>query len=187
MLDFDRVKNKEITLAELVADLTVQEMHDLTDEMIDTMAQLIEGCTDADVVFQPSDPKANDTFATNPDEVGIAWTLGHLIVHCTASSEEAAFLAAEMARGVEHHGRSRYETPWENVTTIAQCRQRLEESRKMRHACLDIWPAEPNLTLTYQAWSSRPPINAVERFVSGLSHDNSHLEQIAEVVAQAHA
>ncbi|MEZ4680405.1 MAG: DinB family protein [Caldilineaceae bacterium] len=187
MLAFDRVANKEVTLSDLVADLSVQDMHELTDEMVDTMLQLIDGCTDADVVFTPVDPKANDTFAENPEEVNIAWTLGHLIVHCTASSEEAAFLAAEMARGVENHGRSRYETPWEEVTTIAQCRARLEESRKMRHACLDIWPAEPNLTLTYQPWSSRPPINAVERFVSGLSHAHSHLAQIADVVAQARA
>lgn len=187
MLAFERVTNKEITLSELVADLTVQDLHDLTDEMIDTMFGLIEGCTDADVVFTPVDPEANDTFADNPEEVNIAWTLGHLIVHCTASSEEAAFLSAEMARGVENHGRSRYETPWEEVTTIAQCRERLEESRKMRHACLDVWPAQPNLTLTYQPWASRPPINAVERFVTGLSHDNSHLAQIKDVVAQAHA
>lgn len=187
MLAFERVANKEVTLSDLVADLTVQDLHDLTDEMVDTMVGLIDGCTDADVVFTPVDPEANDTFADNPEEVGIAWTLGHLIVHCTASSEEAAFLAAEMARGVENHGRSRYETPWESVTTIAQCQARLEESRKMRHACLDVWPAEPNLTLTYQPWSSRPPINAVERFVSGLSHDNNHLAQIKDVVAQAQA
>ncbi len=187
MLAFERVTNKEITMSDLVAGLTVQDMHDLTDEMLDTILGLIDGCTDADVVFEPVDPKANDTFATNPDEVGIAWTLGHLIVHCTASSEEAAFLAAEMARGVENHGRSRYETEWESVTTIAQCQQRIEESRRMCHACLEIWPDEPNLTLTYQPWSSRPPINAVERFVSGLSHANSHLAQIGEVVAQARA
>ena len=52
MLAFERVTNKEISLNELVAELTVQDMHDLTDEMIDTMVQLVDGCTDADVVFR---------------------------------------------------------------------------------------------------------------------------------------
>ena len=53
MLAFNRVGNKEITFEELVADLSVQELHDLTDEMIDQMLTLIDGCTDSDVTFQP--------------------------------------------------------------------------------------------------------------------------------------
>jgi hypothetical protein len=187
MLAFERVTNQEITFDQLVADLTVQDLHDLTDEMIDTMLQLIDGCTDAAVVFAPVDPHANDTFADKADEVGIAWTLGHVIVHCIASAEESAFLAAEMARGVENHGRSRYETPWEEVTTITQCREQLEESRQMRHASLAMWPTKPHLALRYQPWPTAPEFNAVGRFVLGLSHDNSHLGQIADVVAQARA
>ena len=71
------------------------------------------------VTFQPVDPVANDTFAADPADVKLAWTLGHVIVHATASSEESAFLAAEMARGVANHGRSRSETAWETVTTIS--------------------------------------------------------------------
>ncbi|MEZ4620359.1 MAG: hypothetical protein R2867_33310 [Caldilineaceae bacterium] len=84
---FDRVANKEVTLSKATfADLSVQDMHELTIEMVDTMLQLIDGCTDADVVFTPVDPKANDTFAENPEEVNVPGRLGHLIVHCTASS-----------------------------------------------------------------------------------------------------
>jgi len=136
-------------------------------------------------VFTPTDPTANDTFASNTAEVGIAWALGHLIVHTTASAEESAFLAAEMARGVENHGRSRYETPWDGVTTIEECQQRLEESRQLRQATLAMWPAQPHLEIAYRPWPSAPEINAVGRFILGLSHDDSHLGQLEDIVRQA--
>jgi hypothetical protein len=73
------------------------------------------------------------------------------------------------------------------VTTIAQCRQRLEESRRMRLASLDMWPNEPYLDNSYRPRPDREPINAVGRFVGGLRHDDSHLEQIAKIIGQAHA
>ena len=187
MLDFSRVNNKEISITELAAGLTKADLYALTGEMVSTMEQLIADCTDADVTFQPVDPAANDTFASKSEDAGIAWTLGHVIVHTTASSEESAFLAAEMARGVENHGRSRYETPWEEVTTIAQCRQRLQESLRIRQASLELWPDQPNLDITYKPWPTAPDINAVVRFVFGLSHDDSHLGQIADIVSQAKA
>ena len=109
-----------------------------------------------------------------------------MIVHATASSEEAAFLAAELARGVPvREGRSRYEVPWPTVTTIEQCRVRLEESRRMRRASLDMWPNPPHLANTFKSWSGDQRYNAIVRFVFGLSHDDSHLRQIAEIVRQA--
>src|SRR5262249_22367636 len=114
--------------------------------------------------------------------------LGHLIVHVTASSEEAAAIAAELARGVPHRGgRSRSEVHWTTVTTLAQCRERLEESRRMRLASLEMWPANPHLDNTYIPREVMPPLHAVIRFVNGLSHDDSHLAQISEVVQQARA
>jgi hypothetical protein len=185
MLDFTPVQAKKMTMNELAAPLSLGDLRQLTNEMIDHMLVLITDCTDADVVFQPVDTAAEDKYAANPNDTAIAWTLGHVVVHATASSEESAFLAAEMARGVEHHGRSRYETPWETVTTINQCRHRLEESRRMRLASLDLWPDEPNLDLTYEPWAGAPPINAKARFIFGLRHDNSHLAQIAEIVRQS--
>lgn len=185
MLDFTPVRNKAITMAELSAGLTVADLRALTDEMVDAMLALIANCTDADVVFQPIDPTADDPFAANADEANMAWTLGHVIVHTTASAEESAFLAAEMARGVPNHGRSRYETPWQSVTTIAQCRRRLEESRRIRLASLDMWPDSPHFDLTYRPWPSAGEINCVARFVLGLLHDDDHLAQIAEIVRQA--
>ena len=187
MLDFAAVRAEKITFDQLIADLKVDDLHRLTDEMVDTILAMVADCTDADVTFTPVDPDANDTFAARPEDVGISWTLGHVIVHTTASAEESAALAAEMARGVPNHGRSRSEVPWETVTTIAQCRARLEESRRMRHASLHMWPDQPHLDLTYQPYPSRPEINAVGRFVGGLRHADSHLGQIADVVAQAKA
>ncbi|MFQ5342776.1 MAG: DinB family protein [Anaerolineae bacterium] len=185
MLDFTQVREREITLGELVAGLTAADLRELTNGMIDTMLDLIADCGDEDVTFVPVDPDANDTYATDEAEKNIAWALGHVIVHTTASAEESAAIAAELARGVEYHGRSRSEVPWQTVTTIQQCRQRLEESRRMRLASLDMWPAHPHLDNTYEPWKAVGEINAVGRFVLGLFHDDSHLEQIADIVRQA--
>jgi hypothetical protein len=177
MLDFTPVWNKEITLGQMTADLIPDDLRGLTNEMIDALFGLIADCVDADVTFQPVDPATGEQ----------GWTLAHVIAHTTAGGEEAAFLAAEMARGVPEHGRSRYEVPWETITTIAQCRRRLEESRRMRLASLNMWPDQPHLDNTYVPREGAEPINAVVRFVNGLRHDDDHLGQIADVVAQATA
>jgi hypothetical protein len=187
MLDFEAVRDKRITLAKLVTGLTRDDLRDLTNEMVNTLLELIAGCTDADVPFIPVDPQAHDPFAKTEEEVSLAWNLGHVVVHTTASAEESAALAAELARGVENHGRSRYETPWETVMTIAQCRRRLEESRRMRLASLAMWPDEPHLDNVYEPWPGAPQVNAIGRFVLGLMHDDSHIDQVAEIVRQAQA
>jgi hypothetical protein len=187
MIDFTPVRKQQVTIAELTADLTIEDLRRLTDEMVDRMLALIAGCTDADVIFRPVDPEAYDNFAVVPEEVEMAWTLGHVIVHTTASAEESAFLAAELARGVPFHGRSRSEQPWNKVTTVAQCRHRLEESRRMRLASLDIWPDRPDLDNSYEPWPGVGQINAVGRFVTGLWHDDNHLGQIVDIVRQAEA
>ncbi len=174
-------------MSDLAASLTCNDLRALTHEMIDKEMELLRDCVDADVVFQPVDPIANDTFAATDAEKGLAWTLGHVIVHGTASSEESAFLAAEMARGVANHGRSRSEVPWKSVTTIRQCRDRLEESRRMRLATLDVWPTEAHLHVVYEPYPGAAEMNAVTRFIGGLSHEDSHLGQIADIVRQARA
>ncbi len=188
MFDFTPVIQKQKKLSELTTSLTADDLRSYTNEMIDTMQSLIAACVDADVTFEPSDPLANDTHAETEAELHIAWTLGHIIVHVTASAEESAFLAAELARGVNFHGRSRSEVPWQTVTSIAQCRDRLEESRKIRLAMLEAWPARPHLDNIYEVpgWPIGP-INCVTRFMLGLSHDNAHLAQITDVVQQAQA
>ena len=187
MLDFDLVRRRRATLAALVEPLNIDDLRELTNEMIDRQLELMDGCVDADVAFVPDDPEANDRYAADESDVKLAWTLGHVIVHVTASSEEKAFLAAEQARGISREGRSRSETPWETVETMDQVRRRLEESRRMRLASLDMWPDEPNLDLTILYKYVNGPINAKARFVLGLMHDDDHLGQIAEIVQQARA
>jgi hypothetical protein len=184
MLDFSPLRDQTLTMSELAADLGPDDLRRLSDEMVDTILRSIRDCEDADVVFVPADPEADDPYAVDVAERYMSWTLGHVIVHTTASAEESAALAAELARGVDYHGRSRSEVPWRTVITVAQCRQRLEESRRMRLASLDMWPDEPDLDNTYQSFSGEP-INAVARFVWGLKHDDDHLGQIAATVQQA--
>lgn len=188
MLDFTPVRSKEITYTELCQNLSVDDLRSLTNRMIDHQLDLIADATDAHVVFEPEDPQAKDEAAATDAEVNMPWTLGHVIVHVTASSEEAAFLAAEMARGVEFEPRrSRSEVHWTTVQTIEQCRARLEESRRMRLASLDLWPDKAYMENTYVSPHSGLEINPVMRFVFGLSHDDNHLGQIRDILAQAEA
>jgi len=187
MLDFQALKEKRVKLMDLVAGLGPDDLRRLTDGMIDDMLAAVAGCTDADAVFVPEDPAADDPYADNLADANLAWTLGHVIVHTTASAEESAALASILARGAEIQGRSRYEVPWQTVTTIAQCRERLEESRRMRHASLAMWPDQPHLDNCYTPSLSTGAINCVGRFVLGLRHDWDHIGQIREIVRQAKA
>lgn len=187
MLDFEDVRCKRKTVNELADPLSLDELRRLTDEMVDRMLALIEGCQDADVTFEPLDPKANDVHAATPEEVHMPWTLGHVIVHATASAEEAAAVAAELGRGVPYHGRSRYETFWKDVKTIAACRARLEESRRMRLASLDMWPAVPHMDNMAEIIPGWPPMDPKGRYVLGLMHDDGHLDHLADIVRQAKA
>mgnify|MGYP000665625800 CR=1 FL=1 len=187
MINLDYLTERKVTFAKLVAGLTPDDLRALTNQMIGRQLALIAGCDDAAVVFVPDDPNADDPYAAEPTEVKLAWTLGHVIVHVTATSEETAFIAAELARGVVREGRSRYETPWETVTTIAQCRERLEESRCLRLATLDVWPNPPHLDVTVPYRRLPEPVNAIGRFLMGLVHDVDHLGQIEEIVRQAQA
>ena len=188
MFDFTPLLHSQAKLSELTAHLTIDDLRHYTNEMIDAMLNLIADCIDADVTFSPIDPEANDAYAETEAEVHLAWTLGHVIVHTTASAEESAFLAAELARGVKFHGRSRHEVPWLTVTSIAQCRERLEESRRMRLVSLELWPHPPYLENSYEIpGRSTGPINCVTRFMLGLRHDDGHLAQIKSIVQQCKA
>lgn len=188
MMDFTAIRHKQVSWAEFTKGLTINDLRDLTHEMVDTMLGYTADCTDADVVFVPDDPNARDTYAANEEDVNLPWTLGHVIVHTTASAEESAALAAELARGVPVQSRrSRREVPWQTVTTITQCRQRLEESRRLRLASLDMWPDAPDLENWYQSREGGTKMTAVVRFMLGLLHDDSHLGQIQDIVRQAQA
>ena len=184
MLDFTSVKNKTVSFSDLARDLTKTDLRNLTNEMIDTMLSIISDATDEDVVFVPQDPNADDPFGI-PEEKDLVWTLGHVAVHTTASSEESAALALTLARGLIPEGRSRYEVPWRSVQTIDQVRHRFEESRRMRLAMLDAWPDEPHFEVTYAPSPRFGSYNAISRFIMGLYHDDDHLGQLREIMRQA--
>ena len=184
MLDFQPVREKKITLQEFVRGLTKEDLRRELNELYDEVLRLIANCNDLDVTFEPVDEKANDPYAVKGEQT-IAWTLGHVIVHLTASMEEAAAIASELARGVKYHGRSRSEIPWREATTIEFCRRRLEESRHMCLASLEMWPDIPHMENTYSPAEGAVPHTAVSRFASGLRHASDHLGQIAAIVSQA--
>ena len=186
VIDFGAVRAHRTTLAALVADLSVEDLAAATGRSIDQIEEFLAGATDEDVNFVPEDPEAHDSAASDPSEEAIAWTLGHLVVHVTASSEESAAMAAEMARGVPSHGRSRWEVPWQTMTSIAACRHRLAESRRMRLASLNMWPDSPPSQIApndeMPSWKQ-----AKERFARGLQHEESHFDQFRDVASQARA
>ncbi len=172
-------------MQDLATGLRREDLAKLTREMCAIQLALIEDARDEDAVFVPEDPEANDTFASQPEDVGLSWTLGHVVVHATASSEEAAALALVLARGLPVEGRSRYEVPWEQARTAAFLRHRIDESMRMRLSMLAAWPDEPHLDNLYSPAAGRPPMNAVARFLGGLAHDDSHLDQIRNIMIQA--
>ncbi len=184
MLDFTPVKNHTQSFVEFTNGMTKTDLQRYTNEMIDTELDIIANAHDADVVFVPVDPQAKDPFG-KPEENELAWTLGHVIVHATASSEEAAALSSALARGLVPGERSRYEVEWRTLTTVAQLRQRLEESRRMQLALLESWPDEPHLDLMQTL--SFGQFNATARLIVGLLHSDSHLEQLREIMRQATA
>ncbi len=184
MIDFDLVRHGRLELNDLARGLTPAALAAASRAMTADLIGRLRAGIDEDVTFVPDDPGADDSFAVDAAEAGLAWTLGHVIVHVTASAEEAACLAAELARGVEHHGRSRYEVPWPAIVTIVACRDRLRESERMILATLGTWPDEPHLEVAYT--TSRGSLrNAPARFLGGLLHADSHRGQVSEILRQA--
>ena len=169
-------------------DYTIDDLRRATNESIDYLLSLLADLDDADIVFDPVDPDADDPYAVEGEE-HIGWNIGHLITHVTATSEEGAAFSSLLARGVAASERPRYETPWREMRTKARCIQRLEESRRVRLAYLNTWPDEPHLD-TYREVSERflevfGPMNAPAAFLFALSHEVGHYEQIENVKRQA--
>jgi hypothetical protein len=75
--------------------------------------------------------------------------------------------------------------PWEQARTAAFIRRRIQESLRMRLAMLAAWPDKPHLENFYTPYAGRPPMNAMGRFIGGLAHDDSHLEQMRKIMGQA--
>lgn len=187
MIDFTPITERKINWNRFASQFNKQDLVQQTNDLTDTILDMIADATDQDVTFPPTDDEAHDPYAENPDEVKLGWNLGHIIVHLTASNEESAFLAAELARGVDiSPRRSRWEVGWESVTTIEQCRHRLEESRRMLLASLEMWPDSPHLDNSYTTQTGLK-ITPLVRFLLGQNHAVSHLDQIKKVLRQAQA
>jgi hypothetical protein len=185
-IDAAAVWSGKRTMANLAAGYDLDDLRRLTDGLVDEALGLVDGLADVDVVFVPVDPDADDPGAA-AEEAAMPWTLGHVVVHATAGSEEGAAAALTLARGAPLEGRPRYEVPWETVTTIGQVVHRLEESRRMRKAMLAAWPDEPHLDQTTTPIPRLGPMNAVGRYLLGLMHEEGHLPQLAETARQARA
>lgn len=166
--------------------MTREDLRRLTNQLITQVTKMLRRCVDADVTFVPVDPQASDPGAAAAEQ-NVAWTLGHIIVHMTASAEETAAIAAELARGVSYHGRSRYEVPWRSVTTVAGCKARLLESGRICCASLDMWPDRPHFETTYSPSEGAEAQGPISWFLVGLRHDTAHLDQLRDVIAQARA
>lgn len=190
MIDFSPMRDGDVTYLEYAArkNIGAKDLRRLSDESVDFLLGLLDGLADADVVFDPEDPDADDPFAVEGEEE-IGWNLGHLIAHVTASSEEGAALSSLLARGVPASERPRYETPWHDIKTVAQVRQRLVESRRMRNAYLETWPDAPLLdvcrVVSERFTAKFGEMNAPAAFLFGLSHEVGHYDQIEEVKRQA--
>lgn len=189
-IDFTPVENGEIKLGDLANTISIDDLRHATNESVDLLLEMVRDLNDEDIVFDPVDPNANDPYATKGEEE-IGWSIGHLIAHVTASSEEGAAFASVLGRGITIDGRLRYETPWREMTTQAGCVQRLEESRKIRLAYLDALPETPHLNI-YRNISERfeervGKLNAYGAFLLGLAHERNHYQQIKDVIAQTKA
>jgi hypothetical protein len=190
MIDFSGVDNKTQKVYDIAPNYTVDDLRRASNESIDFMLDILRDLTDADVTFDPVDPLADDPYAKEGEEK-IGWNLAHLVVHVTATSEEWAAYSPILARGIAYPSepRLRYETEWQTVTTHSQCVQRLEESRRMRLAALDMWPDTPNLDvkreLSPRFAEYAGPINAPAAFLFGLYHEHQHRGQFEDVRQQA--
>ena len=91
MIDYTPVFSGQRKIADLAADITLDDLKAATDEQIDEMLTLVRDLSDAQAVAVAADPEA---------EGGAGWNVGHLIAHVTASSEEGAAVSSVLARGI---------------------------------------------------------------------------------------
>lgn len=191
-IDFQAVRDGKMNISEYAAQFNIKDLRQATNDSIDLLLSLIANMNDADIVFTPEDPDANDPYAAEGEE-NLAWNMGHLIAHVTASSEEWASYSSLLARSVAYGAdpRLRYETPWQDVDSKAKAVQRLEESRRIRLGYLDTWPDNPdmenNRDLSPRFIARHGEMNATACFLYGLRHEVDHYDQIREVKRQIEA
>jgi hypothetical protein len=192
MIDFAQLTDSSIKLIDLSQRVSRADLRHATKTSIRTLVSVIEQADDAMITFVPHDPDANDPFAA-PEEQHVGWTLGHLVAHVTATSEEAAAMSSLLARGVPFPRdlRLRYETPWRDIDTQAKALRRLHESLRIRLGYLATFPDKPNRTLlrdlSERAHERLGDLNAPATFLNGLRHEAGHYAQFRESLRQAQA
>lgn len=148
---------------------------------MDAMIAVVRELSDDECNFVATDPTATET---------VGWTIGHVIAHYTASTEENSAVSSLLARGIAYpfEPRLRVEADWTQLNTTAACLQRLEESRRMQLAYLNTWPDTPRLDIEHAlpaAFSAHMgPVNAIASILLGFTHGAIHLAHMQEI---AHA
>lgn len=188
-IDFTPIRERTQKAISFAAQYSLDDIRAAAAESVEFMSSLLHGLTDQDVTFAPDDPLADDPYAI-PEEQHIGWSIAHLIVHVTASTEEYVSVASVIARGIMYprEPRLRHETHWKSVTTVAQCEQRLRESLRMRLAYLDAFPDE----ILPGRWERSErflaiygDLDAKAAYLFGLHHELGHREQLVEARRQA--
>jgi hypothetical protein len=190
-IDFSPIHKREAKIMAWGAGFDLPTLREAANASIDFMLDLIADLNDADVTFIPHDPEANDPYA--PAELqNVGWSIAHLILHVTASTEEYASISSILARGIDFPAemRLRYEPDWQTTTqTVDECRARLLESKRMRNAFLESWPDQPHTTSRWQRSERFVEIfgemDYKSAFLMGLSHEYGHHAQLQEAKRQA--
>ena len=171
------LRTGQVSYADLMRNIRHADLCEMISELFDNIETILTQATDAAVLFVPHDAEASEQ-----NEQG--WALSHIIAHLTATLEESAAAGAMLARGVEVKERLRYETPWEQLSTLQMVQARSRESRRMCLALLDAWPDEPHLDLTVTRFPLLGPMDAVGLQALGIAHGQGHLDQIRETMRQ---
>jgi hypothetical protein len=189
LIDFQPVFKKEKTLIELANEYSHADLGAALNSYVNFTHQVISEVSDEQATHIPVDSNADDPYATTEADRHLGWSLVHLVMHVTATAEEAAAFSSILARGIAIGGRLRSERNWREVTTCAEAVARLEECRRMCLAYLATWPDRPDLTtvrIMPQNLSWMKP-NAPVSFLAGLLHWHRHIEQFQHVAEQARA
>jgi hypothetical protein len=187
LIDFQPVFSREKSLHDLANEYSHSDLCSALNSYVEHTIQVIQNVGDEQAAFVPPDPGADDPYAVNEEERHMGWSLIHLVMHVTASAEEAAAFSSILARGIAIGGRLRSECDWRQVTTCQDVLARLEECRRICMAYLAAWPDQPDLAtvrIMPENMSWMKP-NAQVSFLFGLMHWHRHLDQFELVARQA--
>src|SRR5258708_37933433 len=115
LINFQPIYKKEKTLGDLAGQYNNADLREALNSYVDFTIQIINSVSDEQATYIPPDPDANDPYATSEVEHHVGWSLVHLVMHVTASAEEAAAFSSILARGIAIGGRLRNEQDWRQV------------------------------------------------------------------------